>query len=60
VLYWRGFALWRGAINGFNQSPTPTDLEEDLTQAIAGSKEAIAPEPAFVEPKIGAGFSLAT
>ena len=31
VLYWRGFALWRSAINGFNETPTPRDLEEDLT-----------------------------
>src|SRR5690348_15701415 len=27
LLYWRGFALWRRAINGFNETPTPTDLE---------------------------------
>ena len=39
LLYWRGFALWRGAINGFNETPTPEDLEEDLTQAVT--------EPAF-------------
>jgi uncharacterized protein YciI len=58
VLYWRGFALWRRAINGFNESPTPTDLEEDLTQAVADFKDAIARDPAFVEPKIGAGSSL--
>ena len=58
VLYWRGFALWRGAINGFNESPTPTDLEEDLTQAVTDFKDAIARDAAFVEPKIGAGSSL--
>jgi hypothetical protein len=58
VLYWRGFALWRRAINGFNESPTPTDLEEDLTQAVTDFKGAIAREPAFVESKIGAGSSL--
>ncbi|HEY4763243.1 MAG TPA: YciI family protein [Candidatus Sulfotelmatobacter sp.] len=58
VLYWRGFALWRRAINGFNESPTPTDLEEDLTQAVTDFKDAVAREPAFVEPKIGAGSSL--
>src|SRR4029077_13762432 len=34
-LYWRGFALWRRAINGFNESPTPKDLQEDLNGAIA-------------------------
>jgi hypothetical protein len=58
VLYWRGFALWRRAINGFNESPTPTDLEEDLTQAVTDFKDAIARDAAFVEPKIGAGSSL--
>jgi uncharacterized protein YciI len=58
VLYWRGFALWRRAMNGFNESPTPTDLEEDLTQAVTDFKDAIARDPAFVEPKIGAGSSL--
>jgi hypothetical protein len=58
VLYWRGFALWRRAINGFNESPTPTDLEEDLAQAVTDFKDAISRDPAFVEPKIGAGSSL--
>jgi len=58
VLYWRGFALWRRAINGFNESPTPTDLEGDLTQAVTDFKMAIARDPASVEPKIGAGSSL--
>jgi uncharacterized protein YciI len=58
VLYWRGFALWRRAINGFNESPTPTDLEEDLTQAVTDFNDAVARDLAFVEPKIGAGSSL--
>jgi uncharacterized protein YciI len=58
LLYWRGFALWRRAINGFNESPTATDLEGDLTQAVTDFKDAIARDPAFVEPKIGAGSSL--
>jgi len=58
VLYWRGFALWRRAINGFNETPTPTDLEADLTQAVTDFKDAIARDPAFVEPKIGAASSL--
>jgi uncharacterized protein YciI len=58
VLYWRGFALWRRAINGFNETPTPNDLDADLTQAVTDFKDAIARDPAFVEPKIGAGSSL--
>jgi hypothetical protein len=58
VLYWRGFALWRRAINGFNESPAAKDLDEDLTQAITNFKDAIVREPAFVEPKIGEGSCL--
>src|SRR5580693_2039981 len=58
VLYWRGVALWRRAINGFNETPTPNDLDADLTQAVTDFKDAIARDPAFVEPKIGAGSSL--
>src|ERR1700693_5169858 len=58
VLYWRGFALWRRAINGFNETPTPTDLEQDLTQAVTEFNDAVARDLAFVEPKIGAGSSL--
>jgi hypothetical protein len=58
VLYWRGFALWRSAINGFNESPTPKDLEEDLTKAVTDFKDSITRDPAFVESKIGAGSSL--
>jgi hypothetical protein len=58
VLYWRGFAMWRSAINGFNETPTPTDLETDLTQAVTDFNDAIARDPTWVEPKIGAGSSL--
>jgi tetratricopeptide (TPR) repeat protein len=58
VLYWRGFSLWRRAINGFNETPTPEDLEEDLTRAVTDFKDAIARDPAYVEPKIGAVSSL--
>jgi hypothetical protein len=58
VLYWRGFALWRRAINGFNETATPKDLEDDLTQAVTDFKDAIARDLGFVEPKIGAVSSL--
>jgi tetratricopeptide (TPR) repeat protein len=54
VRYWRGFALWRRAINGFNENTAPTDLEGDLTQALAEFKEAIQADPGFVDAKIGA------
>jgi hypothetical protein len=54
-LYWRGFALWRRAINGFNESPTPKDLEEDLNAAIADFNDSLAQDPAFVDSKIAEG-----
>ncbi len=54
-LYWRGFALWRRAINGFNETPTPKDLEEDLNGAIADFNESLTHDPTFVESKIAEG-----
>jgi hypothetical protein len=53
--YWRGFALWRRAINGFNESPTPKDLEEDLNGAISDFNNSLARDPGFVESKIAEG-----
>ena len=28
ALYWRGFAQWRRAMNGFNETPAPADLKD--------------------------------
>jgi hypothetical protein len=53
VRYWRGFALWRRAINGFNDSADPKDLENDLTQALIEFKESAAKDPAFVDATVG-------
>jgi hypothetical protein len=53
VLYWNGFALWRSAINGFNESPAPKDLEDELNGAIADFDASLAKDPTFVESKIG-------
>lgn len=55
ILYWRGFALWRRAIDGFDDSASPKELEEDLNGAIADFKDSLAQDPAYVEAKIGAG-----
>ena len=55
VFYWRGFALWRRAINGFNESPTPKDLEEDLNGAVADFNDSLAHDATFVESKIAEG-----
>jgi hypothetical protein len=52
-LYWRGFALWRRALNGFNETPTPDDLARDLEGAVASFRRALAADPEWVEPSIG-------
>ena len=58
VLYWRGFALWRRALNGFNDTADRTQIGEDLTQAVIDFQAAIARDPAFVDAKIGAASCL--
>jgi hypothetical protein len=50
--YWRGFALWRSAINGFNDNTDPKELENDLTRAVVEFKVSTAKDPAFVDAKI--------
>jgi len=51
VLYWRGFAQWRRAINGFNDNVDPKELEQDLNQAVADFKASAAADPAFLDAK---------
>jgi hypothetical protein len=53
VTYWRGFALWRRAINGFNDSVPPAELDADLVRAIAHFDDAARADPSFAEPIIG-------
>jgi hypothetical protein len=52
--YWRGFALWRRAINGFNESVAQTELQADLQQALDEFNAALKNDPAFIDAKIGA------
>jgi len=51
--YWRGFARWRRAINGFSETPLPEDLGADLESAVADFKSALARDPGWIEAKIG-------
>jgi hypothetical protein len=51
--YWRGFALWRRAINGFNETPTPDDLASDLEKAVDRFHASLAARPGWIEPRIG-------
>ena len=54
VRYWRGFALWRRAINGFNENYDPKEQEQDLMQAVDEFSKSSASDPAFVDAKVGA------
>jgi hypothetical protein len=53
VLYWRAFAQWRRAMNGFNDNVDPKELEQDLNQAVSDFKASAAADPAFLDAKIG-------
>ncbi|HKF94300.1 MAG TPA: hypothetical protein VKB96_06800, partial [Gammaproteobacteria bacterium] len=53
IRYWRGFAQWRRAINGFNDSIPPNELEKDLKTALDEFKVAIEKDPTFVDAKVG-------
>jgi len=53
IRYWRGFAQWRRAINGFNDSADPKELEQDLKTALDEFKIAMEKDPKFVDAKVG-------
>jgi hypothetical protein len=54
IRYWRGFAQWRRAINGFNDAVDPKELEQNLNTALDELKIAMEKEPTFVDAKVGA------
>ena len=53
IRYWRGFALWRRVINGFNESVDVKEQGEDLTQALEEFSAASRLDPGFIDPKAG-------
>ena len=53
IRYWRGFAQWRRAINGFNDAVDPKELEQDLNAALDEFKIAMEKDPTFVDAKVG-------
>jgi hypothetical protein len=55
VRYWRGFALWRSAINGFNDDVDKKELEQDLHRAAEEFDKSASADPAFVDSKIALG-----
>jgi tetratricopeptide (TPR) repeat protein len=58
VRYWRGFALWRRALNGFNDSVAPAELQRDLELAAHEFQEASIADPHFADAKVGQGSCL--
>ena len=58
IRYWRGFAKWRRAINGFNDAVDPKELAQDLNTALNEFKAAIELDPKFVDAKVGIISSL--
>jgi hypothetical protein len=58
IRYWRGFAQWRRAINGFNDATDPKELKRDLNTAVDEFKAAIELDPQFVDAKVGIISSL--
>jgi len=58
VRYWRGFALWRRAINAFNETPTPSDIEQDLQDAITEFDKAAARDANFADANIAMASCL--
>jgi hypothetical protein len=53
ALYWRGFAMWRRALNGFNDNATNEELAEDLKRCIDELARASLADPQFVDAKVG-------
>lgn len=51
--YWRGYAMWRRAINGFNDGAGKSELDGDLAAGISEFEAAEKLDPNFVEATIG-------
>ncbi len=51
--YWRGFAFWRRALNGMNETPTPNDAGDDLKSGVASFRASLENKPDWIEAKVG-------
>lgn len=51
--YWRGFALWRSAINGVNDAVDPTQLDRLVNEAMRDFETSLAADPRFVDATVG-------
>lgn len=50
--YWRGFAAWRRALNGFNESADRSEIDADLRLAVSAFDAALAQDAGFVDAKV--------
>ena len=50
--YWKGFALWRRAINGANQAVPMGELAQDVRSAMTEFEDAQRRDPSFTDAKI--------
>ncbi|MEP6994474.1 MAG: hypothetical protein ABI968_08140 [Acidobacteriota bacterium] len=57
-LYWQGFARWRRAMNGMNETPAPADLAGDLEVALAYFQASLHRRPDWIEAKVGVAGCL--
>ena len=58
IRYWRGFALWRRVLNGYNDKAPREEQEKDLKGCAAEFDEAVASDPSFVDARLGKGSCL--
>lgn len=58
VRYWRGFALWRRALNGFNDSVDPNEIERDLQSAAVEFEQAEVLDPTFDDADVARASCL--
>jgi tetratricopeptide (TPR) repeat protein len=58
IRYWRGFALWRRVLNGFNETWDAEEMKHDLTLAVGEFEHAFTMDPCFADAKVGAAACL--
>jgi hypothetical protein len=58
IRYWRGFALWRRVLNGFNDKAPREEQEKDMKGCAAEFDQSVASDPSFVDARLGKGSCL--
>jgi hypothetical protein len=53
IQYWQGFAMWRRAVNAFNDAPDPKLLDRDLQLCVSDFDASLKSDSAFADAAIG-------